>query len=296
MSVRCSAVWLSLGAVLAALGCDEVPVPSAVEAPPGPPSTHAGSAFDPTTAGRVSGRVTWQGALPDVPPFEARSHVPTGQQGRPRLLWANPNAPRIDPTGRGVAGSVVFLRGVAPEKARPWDHPPVRVEQRARRLHVVQGESDANIGFVLVGEAVEMVSRGPNYHALHADGAAFFTFMFPDPDRPRWRAFTSRGVVELSSAAGHFWMRAYLFVDEHPYYARTDAQGRFQLDRVPPGRYEVVCWLPSWRKERQERDPETSLVTRWAFRPAVERRRSVEVRAGMTTHEEFALSGADFLP
>ena len=50
--------------------------------------------------------------------------------------------------------------------------------------------------------------------------------------------------VELTSGAGHYWMRAYLMVAEHPYYALTNADGRFVLPQVPPGRYEIVCWLP----------------------------------------------------
>jgi hypothetical protein len=103
-------------------------------------------------------------------------------------------------------------------------------------------------------------------------------------------------VVELSSAAGRAWMRAYLFVDDQPYYAHTDTKGGFRLERVPPGRYELVCWLPSWRLRRQERDPETSLVTRRFFAPAAERRRPVEVRAKATAQEEFAFGQADFAP
>jgi hypothetical protein len=294
LPLRGYSVWLLL--VVVALGCDELQPPAPEQTAARAVSGRAGGAFDPATTGSVSGRVAWHGPLPEVPPFEARSHVPIGKPGQPRLVRANPNTPAIDPTGRGVAGAVVFLRGVPPEKARPWDHPPVRVEQRDRRLHVVQGQTDSRVGFVQLGDAVEMVSRDEHYHMLHARGAAFFTFTFPDPDRPRTRTLTARGVVELASAAGHYWMRAYVFVDDHPYYARTDSQGRFQLEGVPPGEYEVVCWLPSWLAERQERDPETSLVTRLTFRPAVERRHSVEVRRGTTAREEFTLSLADFAP
>lgn len=28
----------------------------------------------------------------------------------------------------------------------------------------------------------------------------------------------------------------------HPFYALTDAQGRFKLDNVPPGRYTLRSW------------------------------------------------------
>ncbi len=116
----------------------------------------------------------------------------------------------------------------------------------------------------------------------------------PWRDRPRKRRLTARGVVELSSATGYYGMRAFLLVDDHPYYTRTDAQGRFQLDRVPPGRYEVVCWHPSWIEQRHDRDPETSLVTRIFFRLAEERTRSVELAPRGTAMAELTLSSSDF--
>jgi hypothetical protein len=254
----------------------------------------AGSAFDAATAGTVRGRVTWQGALPSVPPFEIRSFLLAGEPGMDRLIRENPNAPEIDPATRGVGNAVVFLRHVDARKGRPWHHPPLRVEHRDRRLHVVQGDCDSRVGFGRRGEEVEIVSREKAFNSLSASGAAFFTLALPDPDRPRRRRLSAGGLVELSSGAGHYWMRAYLFVDEHPYYARTDKHGRFQLDEVPPGRYEVVCWMPSWQVERQERDPETSLVVRHFFRPPVEQRRQVTVEAGSGAALDFAASQGMF--
>jgi len=40
----------------------------------------------------------------------------------------------------------------------------------------------------------------------------------------------------------HSWMRAWVVVARHPFYALTDAQGRFKLDNLPPGRYTVHLW------------------------------------------------------
>jgi hypothetical protein len=120
-----------------------------------------------------------------------------------------------------------------------------------------------------------MVSEDPFFHSLHADGAAFFTLAFPDPGRPRVRLLQDKGRVELTSAAGFFWMRGHLFVDDHPYYTRTDSAGEFVLPGVPPGNYEVVCWLPNWRVQRSERDPESGQVARIFFNPPLEQIRSL---------------------
>src|SRR5437764_1336769 len=151
---------------------------------------------------------------------------------------------------------------------------------RGWKLHVLQGDADARTGFVRRGGAVEMVSAQPVFHMLQARGAAFFALAFPDPGESCTRRLTRPGVVELSSPAGYFWMRAYLFVADHPYYTRTDAEGHFTLPRVPPGEYEAVCWLPDWRTADRELDGDTGQVCRLTFRPPAEVARPVRVTAG----------------
>jgi hypothetical protein len=187
-----------------------------------------------------------------------------------RQQRANPNAPRIDARTKGIDGAVVFLRGVDRARARAWNLPKATVEQRDCQFQIVQGADSSNVGFVRPGDEIEMVSRDPWLHALHAGGSSFFTLMFPDPDQPLQRRLVGPGLVELSSNAGYFWMRGYLFVDFHPYYCRADREGRFTLKDVPPGAYQLVAWLPNWNVARQERDPESGLVSRIAFEHAFE--------------------------
>ena len=89
-------------------------------------------------------------------------------------------------------------------------------------------------------------------------------------------------------------MRAYLFVDDHPYYARTDSDGRFSLNQVPPGRYQVVCWLPSWKEAAHSRDLETGLITRMILGPPAEQSKEPELEAGAKADMSFEVSTASF--
>ena len=40
----------------------------------------------------------------------------------------------------------------------------------------------------------------------------------------------------------HPWMKAWVMVADHPYFAVTDANGNFEINNVPDGTYEVMFW------------------------------------------------------
>jgi hypothetical protein len=286
-----TAGWIAWALALLLTGCDEDPVSAP---PPAGPLAEEGAQFDPATAGAIRGRVTWEGDLPSAPPYHAPVSPLSEQAGGTKRTWLNPNVPAVDSHTHGVAHAVVFLRGVDPRRARPWDHPPVRVRMRDYQVHVLQGDSDLRSGFVRRGDEVEFASAQPAFHSLQVRGAAFFALSFPDPSRPCRRRLGQAGLVELSSAAGYFWMRGHLFVDDHPYYTHTDAAGRFTLPRVPPGTYQLACWLPSWHEAARELDADTGLIARLTFRPPAEVVRPVTLAPGQTVTAPFVLSGKDF--
>ncbi|HVS38687.1 MAG TPA: carboxypeptidase-like regulatory domain-containing protein [Gemmataceae bacterium] len=267
-------------------GCDaDAPLTS-----PAAPPVESSTQFDPNLAGDVAGRVTWTGEVPTVPPFQAPVSPLCEQVRGPRRDWPNPNAPLIDPQSRAVGGAVVFLRDVDPRQARPWDHAPVQVDLRDYQIRIRQGAADGFVGFVRRGDAVALESKQHVYQAIQARGADFFALTFPDEGTKRDRVLDRGGLVELSSNAGQFWMRAYLFVDDHPYFTRTDAAGRYVLPKAPPGRYDLVCWMPDWREASHEIDADTRLVTRLTFRPPLQVVRRVHVQKMGTATVDFTLS------
>ncbi len=46
----------------------------------------------------------------------------------------------------------------------------------------------------------------------------------------------------------HGWMRAYIFVADHPYGAVTNATGDFEIKDLPPGKYKVRIWHEGFKE------------------------------------------------
>ncbi len=51
----------------------------------------------------------------------------------------------------------------------------------------------------------------------------------------------------------HPWMRAWIYVFDHPFFAVTDERGRFQISRIPAGDYECHIAQPDIRYREQRR-------------------------------------------
>jgi hypothetical protein len=265
--------WTTALGLLTLLGCSELP-----EAAPTPSQAkHIVTSFDGAKTGTIQGRVVWDGDVPAAEPMLIKAIAFHPFLYEHPVECTLPHYPRVE--NGGVMGAVVFLRGIDPRCAKPWAHPGVRVEFQDRQLRVHQGKHVSSIGFVKLGGEIEIVNRDADFHLLRARGAAFFAAPLQVPDQPSRRTLTKAGIVDLTSGAGYLWLHGHLFVAEHPYYVQTDADGRFTLEQVPAGNYELVCWMPSWIVTRRERDPETGIMARLTWADPQEQTQAVEVQA-----------------
>jgi plastocyanin len=93
------------------------------------------------------------------------------------------------------------------------------------------------------GGSLKMSSKDPMLHTMHAaapDGRAFFNVSIPMPNVTISRPLDKPGLVTLSCST-HTWMRGYLLVtDERS--AVTGKDGKFQVDGLAPGTYELRIW------------------------------------------------------
>ena len=60
----------------------------------------------------------------------------------------------------------------------------------------------------------------------------------------------------------HPWMKSYVSIFEHPYYAVTNDTGYYKIANIPPGTYDVIAWQEKFKdKETKEWKTITTSVT-----------------------------------
>lgn len=281
---RCCPIFV----VIILSGCgidpDDVDLPIAKETPSAP----IGRSFDSTITGTITGQVTWSDRLPTVAPIDYKLPKPDGV-GFETHLTANPNRPKINASTRAIGDAVVYLRNIDLSASRIWDLKPVNVVIGDGQIEVRQGDYRGRNGFVRRGDSIESKSIEETFHIIRGRGDGFFSLTFPTPNDPVKRTLSQEGRIELSSGTGLSFMRADLFVSDHPYYTRTELNGFFRFEQVPPGKCELVVWLPNWQAGNPIYEPESAIIARHTYAPAYEQILPITVKSGQSVVLNAAL-------
>src|SRR5215813_14026817 len=95
---------------------------------------------------------------------------------------------------------------------------------------------------VPVGGTVEFLNNDRLLHNLHSASTENPTFNRTQPKgRTIPMVFKKPEIVRVDCDL-HTWMRAWVVVADHPFFAVTGPQGEFVLDNVPPGKYTLKVW------------------------------------------------------
>ena len=135
---------------------------------------------------------------------------------------------------RGIRWAVVSIQPPPPVK---WDPPskPVQMDQQ-QCLYVPR------IVIVPVGGTVEFLNNDRLLHNLHSISSENATF---NRTQPKGRtipvAFQRPEIVRIDCEL-HSWMRGWIVVADHPFYALTGDSGEFMLPPVPAGKYLLRVW------------------------------------------------------
>jgi len=157
---------------------------------------------------------------------------------------------------RGIRNAVVSLASPPPGAKSEFSTAPVFLDQK-------QCVFTPRVILVPVGGTVEFLNSDRLLHNLHSASKSNPTF---NRTQPKGRAipitFAKPEIVRIACDL-HGWMRAWVVVTEHPFYAVTGAAGEFALNNVPPGKYTLTVWqetLGTLTKDVTVGDADTTVV------------------------------------
>jgi plastocyanin len=186
-----------------------------------------GSAF-PASAANIRGVVqfTGTGGEPKKLPVTIDQYV-CGKDKDAEDLQMGPQ--------RGVRNAVVWIQN--PPPGARGDAAPARVEMDQKGCVFVP-----HVVLVPAGGTVEFLNSDRLLHNLHSVSRENPSF---NRTQPRGRAipiaFARPEIIRVNCDL-HSWMRAWVVVADHPFYALTNEAGEFALPNVPPGKYTLQIW------------------------------------------------------
>ena len=77
-----------------------------------------------------------------------------------------------------------------------------------------------------------------------------FNFAMPKVVKEKEAVFNKEEEPFYIKCDVHPWMKAWVLVQDHPFFAVTDSQGNFRIDNIPPGTYEVIAWQEKFKMKR----------------------------------------------
>jgi plastocyanin len=226
--------------ILAGCGTTEPPKKAAVEAPKQVEYFHV----DTATAGSISGTVVFRGAKP------ARQAISMeAEAGCAALHKGKPVYDEAVVTGKNgaLANAFVYIQsGLEGKKFEPTAETANINQSGCMFAPRVLG--------VRAGETINLKNSDPVSHNIH-----------PVPQNNReWNEQQSPGTPDVQHRFGrpevmipvkcnvHSWMRAWIGVVDHPYFAVTGADGAFSLKNVPPGDYTISVWHEKLGEQKQQ--------------------------------------------
>lgn len=198
------------------LGLMVVSLVAALATPPG------------AAGGSIKGTVVLKGTAPEVKKLAVTiDQYVCGKEKTPEELVLSPQA--------GIRNAVVWL-----------DKPPTVATAEALPSTVSMDQRECTftprVVLVPAGGKVDFLNSDRLLHNLHSTPSANAAFNRTQPKgRTITISFSHPEIIRVTCDL-HSWMRGWVVVADHPFYAMTNGAGEFELRGLPPGRYTLKAW------------------------------------------------------
>ncbi len=184
--------------------------------------------------GTIVGTVTFDGEVPklkilnmDAEPACAAKHTePVRSQA---LVLGD---------GNTLANVFVKIKSGLPEKKWAPPSEPVVLDQNGCIY-------DPHVFAVMVGQPLKILNSDGILHNIHPIPKINRSFNFAMPKTVKEAVRKFKKVEEEPfpiKCDVHPWMLAYMAVMSHPFYSVTGKDGKFTIENVPEGNYELEAW------------------------------------------------------
>jgi len=211
-------------ATLSGLGCSKSqPGPQTSATPATPAIT-----VDPATAGSISGVVSFAGPRPKTIMLDMSQDPSCPSKPQPSEVF-------VVNDGK-LANVFVYVKEGLPSRRFPVPSEPVVLDQKGCRyiphmLGLMAGQPLKILNSDTADHNVHnMPSKNPQWNESQMTGDPPVLKTFPNPE-----------VMIPLQCNQHPWMRAYVNVMSHPYFAVSAADGKFTIPNLPPGDYTVAA-------------------------------------------------------
>ena len=185
--------------------------------------------LDPALSATVSGRVLLTGTAPKPVKLDLSAN-PTCERQHLRPVYSE----NVLVKNGGLQNTLVYVQSGLPDVH--WTAPPTAVLLNQERCiyqpHVLA---------LMTGQTLEISNADPLNHNVHAEATINTPFNVAQPPRAEklFQRFQHQEIMMPVTCGVHPWMRAYVSVLEHPFFAVTDQTGNFKIEGLPPGTYQL---------------------------------------------------------
>ena len=195
------------------------------------PAEPAAPAFDPATAGNVTGSIMFEGDAPAAETIRMNSDPVCLKQATDTETEYY-----VVGDGGGLGNVFVYVKSGLSGSFPPASDTIILDQQGCRYTPHVFG--------IQVGQTLQVVNSDPTLHNIHATPANNAEFNTGQPIQGMTfdREFDNVEIMVPFKCDVHGWMNAYVGVLDHPFFAVSGGDGAFDISGLPPGTYEIEAW------------------------------------------------------
>ncbi len=199
----------------------------------------AGLLVSTATAGTLKGKVNYQGKIPKKKTLKMDADPVCGSSHKGKVY----NESFIVDENNNLANAMVWLKDVKYSGKAPTT-PAVLDQKGCIYTPHVQG--------IMKGQDLLIKNSDATLHNIHsmAKDNSQFNFAMPKVVKEKTVSFDKVEDPFYIKCDVHPWMKSWVAVFDHPYFAVTDANGNFSIEGIPAGTYEVIAWQEKFKMKK----------------------------------------------